>query len=71
MSSSVKNWVNDRLHDVLGLSDSAVAEYLIRLTQQKSTKDEVAEELRTEIGMDVAIEKFIGELWTKLRGLFI
>lgn len=71
MSSSVKNWVNDRLHDVLGLSDSAVAEYLIRLTQQKSTKDEVAEELRAEIGMDVAIEKFIGELWTKLRGLFI
>lgn len=68
MSSSIINWVNDHLHDILGLSDQEVARYLVRLVETKSSKEEVASELRNEIGPDIGIENFISDLWTKVRG---
>ncbi|XP_045598629.1 pre-mRNA-splicing factor ATP-dependent RNA helicase DHX16 [Procambarus clarkii] len=68
MEDSLKLWVSHRLHDVMGMSDSTVAEYLIRITQRLPSKNHVLEELREEIPVDSAIEKFVGELWDKVKG---
>ncbi|RXG69733.1 hypothetical protein Avbf_05137 [Armadillidium vulgare] len=48
MTHSLKAWVKDRLHDVLGMSDSSIADYLILLTQKKSNLEDVLDELKSE-----------------------
>ncbi|XP_064101171.1 pre-mRNA-splicing factor ATP-dependent RNA helicase DHX16-like [Macrobrachium nipponense] len=68
MSDSLKAWVNHRLHDVLGMSDSTVAEYLLRLAQKQPSKKHIVLELQNDIDVDSDVEKFIGELWDKVRG---
>ncbi|XP_066983091.1 pre-mRNA-splicing factor ATP-dependent RNA helicase DHX16 [Macrobrachium rosenbergii] len=68
MSESLKAWVNHRLHDVLGMSDTTVAEYLLRLAQKLPSKKHILLELQNDMHVDSDIENFIGELWDKVRG---
>ncbi|XP_037804248.1 pre-mRNA-splicing factor ATP-dependent RNA helicase DHX16-like [Penaeus monodon] len=68
MGDAVKRWVSMRLHDVLGMSDPALAEYLIRMTERLPSMTHVLAELQDEITIDRAVEKFIGDLWDKVRG---
>ncbi|XP_042239234.1 pre-mRNA-splicing factor ATP-dependent RNA helicase DHX16-like [Homarus americanus] len=68
MGDGLKSWVNHRLQDVMGMSDSTVSEYLIRITQRLPSKIHVLAELQEEIPVDDEIEKFVGELWNRVRG---
>ncbi|XP_068210643.1 pre-mRNA-splicing factor ATP-dependent RNA helicase DHX16 [Palaemon carinicauda] len=68
MGDNLKAWINHRLHDVLGMSDSTVAEYLLRLAQKLPSKKHVVLELQNDIKVDSDVESFIGELWDKVRG---
>nr|XP_053629982.1 pre-mRNA-splicing factor ATP-dependent RNA helicase DHX16-like [Cherax quadricarinatus] len=68
MGGRLKSWVSHRLHDVMGMSDSTVAEYLILITNRLPNKSHVLAELKEEIPIDSAVEKFVGELWDKVRG---
>lgn len=70
MGDALKSWVSNKLHDVMGMSDSTVAEYLIRITQRLPSKRHVLGELQEEIPIDNAIEKFVGELWDRVNGKF-
>ncbi|CAL4140769.1 unnamed protein product, partial [Meganyctiphanes norvegica] len=68
MGDSLKSWVKNRLHDVLGMSDGAVAEYLIKLTQKNSSQDQVISELRKDNLASNDMLEFINELWEKSKG---
>lgn len=68
MGDPLKSWVKNRLHDVLGMSDSAVAEYLIKLTQKSSSQDQVIAELKNDNLDSNDMLEFINELWEKSKG---
>ncbi|KAK7077368.1 putative pre-mRNA-splicing factor ATP-dependent RNA helicase dhx16 [Halocaridina rubra] len=67
MGDGLKAWVNHRLHDVLGMSDPAVAEYLIRQVQTQPSKNHLISDLKKDIPVDSSVEKFITELWDKVK----
>lgn len=71
MGDQLKAWVGQRLHEVLGMSNATVAEYLIKVTQQLPTKARVLDELREEVTVDAKMEIFVNQLWQRVRGLFI
>ncbi|KAK4305688.1 hypothetical protein Pmani_022431 [Petrolisthes manimaculis] len=68
MGDQLKVWVGQQLHEVLGMSNSTVAEYLIKLTQQLPTKTRVLDELREEVPVDAKMELFVDQLWQRIRG---
>lgn len=68
MGDALKSWVSSKLHDVMGMSDMTVAEYLIKITQRLPSKRHVLGELQEEIPIDNAVEKFVGELWDRVNG---
>ena len=65
----LETWVNDKLHDILGISDKYIAQYLIGLAKKSSSADEYVEKLKetgtVEIDHDMII--FSKELWDKAR----
>lgn len=71
MGDQLKAWVGKRLHEVLGMSNATVAEYLIKVTQQLPTKARVLDELREEVSVDAGMELFVDQLWQRVRGLYI
>ena len=60
-----RRWVNDRLHDILGISDRTLADYFISLGQKSSTPDRLIDELRRTgtVDLDDKVERFCQELW--------
>lgn len=64
----VATWVNDRLHDVLGMSDRTLAEFFIGLGKRSSSSGRFIEELRKTgaVEVDQKIESFCEELWDRL-----
>ncbi|OQV17529.1 putative pre-mRNA-splicing factor ATP-dependent RNA helicase DHX16 [Hypsibius exemplaris] len=64
----VKTWVNDKLHEVLGMSDRTIADYLISLGKSSSTADKFIAELRRSdaVTVDRKMEDFCDELWRRL-----
>ena len=65
--TQIETWVNDKLHDILGISDKYIAQYLIGLAKKSSSADEYVEKLRdtgtVEIDQNMVI--FSQELWQK------
>ena len=66
--SAVETWVNDKLHDILGLSDKYIAQYLIGLAQKSPSADEYVEKLRETgtVEIDQSMVTFSKELWNKV-----
>ena len=64
----LKEWVSDRLHSVIGMSDRTVADYLISLGKSSGTADRFVSELRRSgaVTMDGRMESFCEELWQRL-----
>lgn len=64
----VNQWVRDKLHEVFGMSDKHVAEYLINLaTKSRSTDDFIQQVKHTGvIDVDATFKNFGEELWEKV-----
>jgi pre-mRNA-splicing factor ATP-dependent RNA helicase DHX16 len=60
-------WVADRLHEIVGLSDRQVAEYLTELARRSNNFEELKRKLESSgaIEMTSAVESFVFELWAK------
>ena len=68
--AGIVNWVSERLHEILGLSDRQVAEYMVELaTKSKSSKDltkRLQKSGTIEVNSDV--KHFAAELWSRCVG---
>lgn len=64
----IQTWVNDSLHDVLGMSDRTVAEFLISLGRQSSSVDRFLDQLRGKdiVNVDAKMEAFCHQLWNRI-----
>ena len=67
--SQLERWVGDQLHDILGISDRYITQYLIGLAGKASNTDDYVEKLRETgtIEVDQSIVSFAKELWTKVK----
>lgn len=67
--SSLETWVNDKLHDILGISDKLIAQYLIGLAEKSSSPDEFVQKLQDTgtIDIDKNVTSFTKDLWNKVR----
>lgn len=63
----LKRWVSDQLHDVMGLSERNVVDYLIASAKKASSPDAFAGMVESG-GLDVtpALRTFTDELWGRL-----
>ena len=61
------SWVSDRLHEIVGLSDRQVAEFITELARRSKSLEELTVKLQNTgaIQMTSAVETFVRELWNK------
>ena len=67
----VERWVGDKLHDILGISDKHVAQYLIGLAGKASSSEDFVRRLKDTgtVEVDTNMVNFCNELWNKVRNL--
>lgn len=67
MAEEIVSWVSDRLHEIVGLSDRQVAEYITELAKRSVSKKELLGKLQSvgALSMGAAVETFACELWNK------
>nr|CAB3237847.1 putative pre-mRNA-splicing factor ATP-dependent RNA helicase DHX16 [Phallusia mammillata] len=68
MPSGVETWVNDQLHEILGLSEKHVAQFLIGLCEKSDSSDEFVRRLRSTGAVEVnpKIVSFASELFARV-----
>ncbi|CAH1784821.1 unnamed protein product [Owenia fusiformis] len=66
--SVLDQWVGDKLHDILGISDKYIAQYLVGLAKQSKSGDGFVEKLKETNTIDVgpSMVIFAKELWDKV-----
>ncbi|GAB6023367.1 Putative pre-mRNA-splicing factor ATP-dependent RNA helicase dhx16 [Chamberlinius hualienensis] len=66
--ANLSRWVNDRLHDILGMSDKYVAEYLISLATKSSDSEDFLDKVKATgtVDVDPSFTAFGRELWGKV-----
>ncbi|XP_013406683.1 pre-mRNA-splicing factor ATP-dependent RNA helicase DHX16 [Lingula anatina] len=66
--SMIDTWVNDKLHDILGISDKYIGQYLIGLASKAASSDDYIEKLKETktVDIDANMENFAKELWSKV-----
>ena len=64
----MEQWVGDKLHEVLGISDKYLAQYMLGLATKSKSTDAFIEALRKTdtVPIDKEIITFAGELWNKV-----
>jgi len=67
-SREVSLWVRDSLHDILGISDHFIADYLIGLAGKASSGGDFVRRIQDTGTIDVnaSVTKFAQELWEKV-----
>ena len=66
--SELERWMRSRLHDALGHSDTSIAQYLIKLTEDASSLSGVLADLRkNDIEVDRDMERLMIELYDKVN----
>lgn len=70
--ANLEQWVSDRLHDILGLSDRYVAQFMIGLVRKSSSLPDFIGRLKQTgtIDVDNKVEMFAQELFNKVMLLF-
>ena len=68
--AGIKEWVSERLHEILGLSDRQVAEFMIELARKSRNAGELTRKLQNSGTFQVSpeVERFAAELWNKCLG---
>ena len=64
----VVQWVSDKLHEILGLSDKFTAEFLVGLAKSSNSSNQFVQKLeKTDaIAISPAVVSFANELWSKV-----
>lgn len=67
--ASLEQWVSDRLHDILGLSDRYVAQFMIGLARKSSAPQDFIARLKETgtIDIDQRVTAFAEELYNKVQ----
>lgn len=64
----MSTWLSDQLHSVLGLSDAAITQYLIRQAQAAPAVETVVSTLKQDgIHVDANMERLMGELYNRIH----
>ncbi|XP_046718613.1 pre-mRNA-splicing factor ATP-dependent RNA helicase DHX16-like [Silurus meridionalis] len=66
--ANLEQWVRDRLHEILGLSDKYVAQFMINLAQKSSAPEDFVARLQQTgtIDIDQRVTAFAQELYNKV-----
>ncbi|XP_046718385.1 LOW QUALITY PROTEIN: pre-mRNA-splicing factor ATP-dependent RNA helicase DHX16-like [Silurus meridionalis] len=66
--ANLEQWVRDRLHEILGLSDKYVAQFMINLAQKSSAPEDLVARLQQTdtIDIDQRVTAFAQELYNKV-----
>uniref|UniRef100_A0A1A8E764 Pre-mRNA-splicing factor ATP-dependent RNA helicase DHX16 n=1 Tax=Nothobranchius kadleci TaxID=1051664 RepID=A0A1A8E764_NOTKA len=66
--ANLEQWVNDRLHDILGLSDRYVPQFMIGLARKASSSEDFVSRLEQTgtIDIDQTVTAFAKELYEKI-----
>lgn len=66
--ASVEQWVGDKLHEILGISDRAIAEYFVGMAKKSGSADDFIQNLKDTgtVDIDAAMTNFASELWSKV-----
>ncbi|KAM8952383.1 pre-mRNA-splicing factor ATP-dependent RNA helicase DHX16 [Pelodytes ibericus] len=64
----VESWVKDQLHEVLGMSDRHIAQFLVGTALRSSSSSDLLSRLNDTGAIDVTekVKRFAEELWVKL-----
>ena len=64
----VERWVNDSLHDILGISDKVIGQYLIGLAEKSNSPADYVQKLKDTgtVDVDAKMVSFAEELWGKV-----
>ncbi|XP_012946541.2 pre-mRNA-splicing factor ATP-dependent RNA helicase DHX16, partial [Aplysia californica] len=68
MAKNTEVWVNDKLHDILGISDTYIAQYFVGLAKKSDTSAELVERLKDTgtVEVDDSLIAFARELFDKV-----
>ena len=64
--SELQNYVSDKLHDVLGMSDKNVVHYLIGLGKKTDDVDRYIKELNTVLGDEGNFQSVAKDIWSRI-----
>lgn len=66
--AGLEQWVNDRLHDILGLSDRYVSQFMIGIARKSSSPEDFVSRLEQTgtIDIDQSVASFAKELFDKV-----
>jgi len=64
----LNSWVSDKLHELVGISDRSIAEFMVGLCKKSKSPSEFVEKIRDTGTIDVndKVSLFAGELWNRL-----
>lgn len=70
MASLLETWVNDKLHDILGISDKYISQYLLGLAKKATGPNDFTDKIRETgtVEIDTNMLNFAHELWQKVFG---
>ena len=71
--ANLEQWVNDRLHDILGLSDRYVSQFMIGTARKASSSQDFVTRLQQTgtIDIDQSVIAFAQELFDKVNSIVI
>ena len=69
--ANVEQWVSDRLHDVLGISDKYLTQYMIGHASKAKSAEAFIQTLRDTdtVAIDKDVIAFSEELWKKVKSI--
>ena len=64
-------WVSDRLHDILGISDKHITQFLIALAKKATSAADYIEKLQDTgtVDIDAQMTSFAQELWNRVSNM--
>ena len=67
--SAIERWVGDKLHDVLGISEKYIAQFMVGLAQKSGSPADLIERIKATDTIDVneKVVSFAQELWNKVQ----
>ena len=67
----LEQWVGDRLHDILGISDKYIAQFFVALAAKSGSPDDFVDRLKSThtVDVDQTLANFAKELFSKVSTL--
>lgn len=65
---SDEQWVNDELHQILGLSDKTICKFVLSLAKKSRSTDDFIEKLQANDALEITpeVQMFAGNLMNRL-----